>query len=98
MLNGPTLAPPANGINYASWIIVGFIFRTYSSFYSCQSFSFHLLCYLSCWVCLLGRIDERLVEVLEDWGAGETVHASLASWAILTDLHKCFGGFTCRTR
>jgi len=29
MLNGPTLAPPANGINYASWIIVGFIFRTY---------------------------------------------------------------------
>ena len=32
MLNGPTLAPPANGINYASWFIVGFIFRTYLNF------------------------------------------------------------------
>ena len=32
MLNGPTLAPPANGINYVSWFIVGFIFRMYFSF------------------------------------------------------------------
>lgn len=29
LLNGPTLAPPASGINYTSWIIVGFIFRAY---------------------------------------------------------------------
>ena len=34
MLNGPTLAPPANGINYVSWFIVGFIFRTSLSFFS----------------------------------------------------------------
>jgi OPT oligopeptide transporter protein len=32
MLNGPTLAPPANGINYASWFIAGLIFRTYLLF------------------------------------------------------------------
>ena len=36
MLNGPTLAPPANGINYASWFIVGFIFRTYLSIHLCM--------------------------------------------------------------
>ena len=29
LLNGPTLAPPANGINYTSFFIVGFIFRAY---------------------------------------------------------------------
>jgi len=27
MINGTTLAPPANGINYVSWFIVGFIFQ-----------------------------------------------------------------------
>jgi OPT oligopeptide transporter protein len=27
ILNGPTFIPPARGINYSSWFIVGFIFR-----------------------------------------------------------------------
>jgi len=26
-LNGPTFIPPATGINYSSWFLVGFIFR-----------------------------------------------------------------------
>lgn len=26
-LNGPTFTPPATGINYSSWFLVGFIFR-----------------------------------------------------------------------
>ena len=57
MLNGPTLAPPANGINYASWFIVGFIFRTL--------FYFILFIHLFCWVSLLGRVgpDWRDVEL-----------------------------------
>jgi len=42
LLNGPTLAPPANGINYASWFIVGLIFRTYLFIYSCD-FCFHFV-------------------------------------------------------
>ena len=28
-LNGPTYSPPATGINYSSWFLVGFIFREY---------------------------------------------------------------------
>ena len=27
LLNGPTSTPPATGINYSSWFLVGFIFR-----------------------------------------------------------------------
>lgn len=27
LLNGPTFIPPARGINYSSWFVVGFIFR-----------------------------------------------------------------------
>jgi hypothetical protein len=27
LLNGPTWIPPATGINYSSWFVVGFIFR-----------------------------------------------------------------------
>jgi hypothetical protein len=58
MLNGPTLAPPANGINYASWFIVGFIFRTYLFIYSCiYSFSFFIFSF--CPV-LFVVVDERL--------------------------------------
>jgi OPT oligopeptide transporter protein len=34
MLNGPTFIPPARGINYSSWFVVGFIFRTYF-FFNC---------------------------------------------------------------
>ena len=30
-LNGPTCIPPATGINYSSWFLVGFIFRTFHS-------------------------------------------------------------------
>src|SRR5258706_6914617 len=54
MLNGPTLAPPANGINYVSWFIVRFIFRTSSSFHLCMQLylilllSFALFCLLLC--------------------------------------------------
>ncbi len=44
MLNGPTLAPPANGINYVSWFIVGFIFRTYLFICLFVYFSFVLFC------------------------------------------------------
>ena len=43
MLTGPTVAPPANGINYASWFIVGFIFRTYLIFYSLQNLFFSFI-------------------------------------------------------
>ncbi len=28
IFNGPTFIPPATGINYSSWFVVGFIFRT----------------------------------------------------------------------
>ena len=28
-LNGPEYTPPATGINYSSWFLVGFIFREY---------------------------------------------------------------------
>ena len=30
-LNGPTWTPPATGINYSSWFLVGFIFREHHS-------------------------------------------------------------------
>lgn len=30
VLNGPTYIPPARGINYSSWFLVGFIFRKLS--------------------------------------------------------------------
>ena len=58
MLTGPTKAPPANGMNYASWFIVGFIFRTYLFYYfSCKKISFHLLV-------LLGLFVESGLEML----------------------------------
>src|SRR5258706_4364277 len=57
MLNGPTLAPPANGINYVSWFIVGFIFRTSSSFHLCMQLCLILLLLLFSLFCLLlGRV------------------------------------------
>lgn len=31
LLNGASFIPPATGINYSSWFIVGFIFREQSS-------------------------------------------------------------------
>jgi hypothetical protein len=30
ILNGPAYIPPARGINYSSWFVFGFIFRTFS--------------------------------------------------------------------
>ena len=89
MLNGPTLAPPANGINYVSWFIVGFIFRTYLFIYSCQAFVlFYSFSVLFCWVVLsLREILNSLVEVWRKSGGSleecwTDSHASPALWAI----------------
>jgi hypothetical protein len=64
MLNGPIFAPPANGINYASWFIVGFIFRTYLLSYSCRFLFLSFIRFIgpvgfNYWVGLSG-IDEHL--------------------------------------
>src|SRR5258706_13103973 len=56
MLNGPTFAPPANGINYVSWFIVGFIFRTSSSFHLCMQLYLILLLSFALFCLLLGRV------------------------------------------
>lgn len=29
LINGPLGIPPANGVNYASWLVVGFVFQFY---------------------------------------------------------------------
>ena len=91
MLNDPTLAPPANGINYVSWFIVVVIFRTYFSFIHAK-----LVLFCFCFFQFVGSgragLMSSLVEVWrESRGVLEkTVHASLA---FLTGFRKLLGGF-----
>ena len=109
MLNGPTLAPPANGINYVSWFIVGFIFRTSLSLYLCMPTLFDFVII----ICLvLFVVGSGWAGMMSAWRDAELSGRSLKSGGLNFDrvlerrstpplprprgrsLSKLLGGFT----